>query len=131
MLSDNAEKSKNPLKKAMRRRNAKTVQFAPPTYVEASDYEFSSDEDESDGQDSSNKKVSEGNMDAGISTDQTETDTVEPLKINSKKDSKPEAIVSSEQELASGESNGSSRQSEETERPRKFLVRRGANGHSF
>lgn len=47
MLSDNAEKSRNPLKKAMRRRNAKTVQFAAPTYVEASDYDYSSDEDES------------------------------------------------------------------------------------
>ena len=46
MLSDNAEKSRNPLKKAMKRRNAKTVQFAAPTYVEASDNDYSSDEDE-------------------------------------------------------------------------------------
>lgn len=45
MLGDNPEKSKNPLKKAMRRRNAKTVQFAAPTYVEASDYDYSSDEE--------------------------------------------------------------------------------------
>lgn len=44
MLGDTAEKTKNPLKKAMRRRNAKTVQFAPPTYVEASDYDYTSDE---------------------------------------------------------------------------------------
>ena len=46
MLGDNPEKSKNPLKKAMRRRNAKTVQFAPPTYYEPSDYEYSDEEDE-------------------------------------------------------------------------------------
>lgn len=46
MLSDNSEKSRNPLKKAMRRRNTKTVQFAAPTYVEASDYDYSSSEDE-------------------------------------------------------------------------------------
>jgi hypothetical protein len=45
MLSDNSEKSRNPIKKAMRRRNAKTVQFAAPTYVEASDYDYSSDEE--------------------------------------------------------------------------------------
>lgn len=45
MLGDNPEKSKNPLKKAMRRRNAKTVQFAAPTYVEASDIDYSTDED--------------------------------------------------------------------------------------
>ncbi|TKA81117.1 hypothetical protein B0A49_01770 [Cryomyces minteri] len=46
MLGDNPEKSKNPLKKAIRRRHAKTVQFTAPTYVEASDYEYSSDEEE-------------------------------------------------------------------------------------
>ncbi|KAL1302415.1 hypothetical protein AAFC00_002809 [Neodothiora populina] len=47
MLGDNMEKSKNPLKKAMRRRNAKTVQFAAPTYVEASDYEYDTEDEES------------------------------------------------------------------------------------
>lgn len=46
MLGDNPEKSKNPLKKAMRRRNAKTVQFTAPTYVEASDVEYSTEEEE-------------------------------------------------------------------------------------
>lgn len=46
MLSDNSEKSRNPLKKAMRRRNAKTVQFAAPTYVEASDYDYSTDDED-------------------------------------------------------------------------------------
>ncbi|QIW94999.1 hypothetical protein AMS68_000517 [Peltaster fructicola] len=45
MLGDNPEKSRNPLKMAMRRRNAKTVQFAAPTYVEASDYDYSDDEE--------------------------------------------------------------------------------------
>ncbi|RVX74211.1 hypothetical protein B0A52_02043 [Exophiala mesophila] len=48
MLGDNPEKSKNPLKKAMRRRNAKTVQFTAPTYYEPSDYEYSDEEDEAD-----------------------------------------------------------------------------------
>lgn len=46
MLSDNSEKSRNPLKKAIRRRNAKTVQFAAPTYVEASDYDYESEDEE-------------------------------------------------------------------------------------
>ena len=45
MLGDNPEKSKNPLKKAMRRRNAKTVQFAAPQYFEPSDFEYSDDEE--------------------------------------------------------------------------------------
>lgn len=48
MLGDNPEKSKNPLKKAMRRRNAKTVQFTAPTYFEPSDYEYSDEEDVDD-----------------------------------------------------------------------------------
>jgi hypothetical protein len=49
MLGDNPEKSKNPLKKAMKRRNQKTVQFAPPTYYEPSEYDGTDDEgDEGD-----------------------------------------------------------------------------------
>lgn len=51
MLGDTAEKTKNPLKKAMRRRNARTVQFNPqPTYRDASDYEYSSDEEDGEEQ---------------------------------------------------------------------------------
>lgn len=50
MLGDNPEKSKNPLKKAMRRRNAKTVQFAAPTYYEPSDNDYSSDEEGGEGE---------------------------------------------------------------------------------
>ncbi|KAF2225810.1 hypothetical protein BDZ85DRAFT_316942 [Elsinoe ampelina] len=46
MLGDNAERSKNPLKKAMKRRQTKTVQFAAPTYVEASDYDYSDEEED-------------------------------------------------------------------------------------
>lgn len=46
MLGDNPDKPKNPLKKAMRRRNGKTVQFAAPTYHEASDVDYSTEEEE-------------------------------------------------------------------------------------
>jgi hypothetical protein len=45
MLGDNPEKSKNPLKIAIRRRNAKTVQFTAPTYYEPSEYDYSDDEE--------------------------------------------------------------------------------------
>ncbi|CBF88145.1 hypothetical protein AN1099.2 [Aspergillus nidulans FGSC A4] len=48
MLGDNLEKSKNPLKKAMRRRNAKTVTFTSPTYIEASDNDYSTEEEDDD-----------------------------------------------------------------------------------
>lgn len=46
MLGDNMEKSKNPLKRAIRRRNAKTVQFAAPTYVEASEYDYDTEDED-------------------------------------------------------------------------------------
>jgi len=41
MLGDNPEKSKNPFKKAMRRRNAKIVQFTTPTYYEPDTIDWS------------------------------------------------------------------------------------------
>ena len=50
MLGDNPEKSKNPLKKAMRRRNAKTVQFAAPQYYEPSEFDSSQDDSSEDGE---------------------------------------------------------------------------------
>ena len=50
MLGDEEERKPgnplNPLKKAMRRRNAKTVQFAAPSYVEPSDNDYTSEEEE-------------------------------------------------------------------------------------
>jgi len=48
MLGDTTEKSKNYLKNAMRRRNAKKVQFGGQSYVEASEHEYSSDEEDGD-----------------------------------------------------------------------------------
>ena len=54
MLGDEEDKRTgnplNPLKKAMKRRNAKTVQFTAPSYVEPSDVEYSSDEEEGNGE---------------------------------------------------------------------------------
>ena len=80
MLGDNPEKTKNPLKKAMRRRNAKTVTFAEPTYFEASENEYSSDNNEED-LDFITSAV-EARTD-GQSDEQAETavDTVAPLNI--------------------------------------------------
>lgn len=84
MLGDNPEKSKNPLKKAMRRRNAKTVQFAPPTYYEPSENEYSSDE-EGEGEELPELADTGGlalqNSDSQSA--QEEVATVEPLKIRS------------------------------------------------
>lgn len=86
MLGDNTEKSKNPLKKAMRRRNAKTVQFSAPTYYEPSEYDYSDEEEE--GEDSA---LDPDNQEEGETTDDqqegpaTSTETqaqVEPVTVN-------------------------------------------------
>jgi hypothetical protein len=100
MLGDTAEKPKNPLKKAMRRRNAKTVQFAPPTYVEASDYDYSSDE--GDGElfgGPEPKQVQQQQQAATQSSEpaQDENLQVQPLKVNgAKKEVEGDARSSSE-----------------------------------
>ena len=50
MLGDEEDKRTgnplNPLKKAMKRRNAKTVQFAAPSYAEPPDFDYSSEEED-------------------------------------------------------------------------------------
>lgn len=83
MLGDNSEKSKNPLKKAMRRRNAKTVNFAAPTYIEASDVEFSSDEDSEHG-DFFDDETLDGEEEE--TQDQNEDIVVEPLRPRAQKE---------------------------------------------
>lgn len=83
MLSDNAERSKNPLKKAMRRRNAKTVVFSEPTYYEASDYDYSTDDEEQDQDGLEDGGEAEPNeMQHDQPDDQDEITAVEPLRPN-------------------------------------------------
>ncbi|KAL8770975.1 MAG: hypothetical protein Q9209_003394 [Squamulea sp. 1 TL-2023] len=50
ILDDQTTKTKNPLKKAMKRRTGKSVQFAAPTYVEASDVDYSTEEEGEEGE---------------------------------------------------------------------------------
>ncbi|KAE8441795.1 hypothetical protein EG329_004308 [Mollisiaceae sp. DMI_Dod_QoI] len=81
MLGDQAEKSKNPLKKAIRRRNAKTVTFTAPTYVEASDNDYSTDEEEGDGDyygQNSQQEQNEEQQEQAV--EEEEVASVEPLK---------------------------------------------------
>lgn len=50
MLGDQAEKAKNPIKTAMRRRKTKNVSFAAPTYVDYSDFDYDTEEEEAEGE---------------------------------------------------------------------------------
>ncbi|KAF2199213.1 hypothetical protein GQ43DRAFT_125912 [Delitschia confertaspora ATCC 74209] len=97
MLGDMAEKSKNPLKKAIRRRNAKTVHFDDPTntYVEASDYDYSSDEENGEEELFGGADPNQAQIDSNADNSEPEPDEdlkVQPLKVNgAKKDTKADS----------------------------------------
>lgn len=85
MLCDEEEKKPgnplNPLKKAMRRRNAKTVQFSAPSYVEPSDNDYSSEEEEEgNGDYISQEQNGAAAQENEQRDDVDDTATVEPLK---------------------------------------------------
>jgi hypothetical protein len=95
---DTTEKTKNPLKKAMRRRNAKTVTFTAPTYVEPSDYEFSSEEETGDETSPPNGRSREEDQNAEDG-DQDEITAVAPLSIKQgTRDPSPEKKAASEED---------------------------------
>lgn len=81
MLGDQSDKPKNPLKKAMRRRNAKTVAFAAPTYVEASDVDYSTDEDDEEAQYFAQQQRQQDAEDSEVADDKDAT--VKPLSVRS------------------------------------------------
>jgi hypothetical protein len=117
MLGDTAEKSKNPLKKAMRRRNAKTVQFAPPTYVEASDYDYSSDEE--GGELFGGPEPKQAQQQQQQATQQADTETqddleVKPLKLGGAKKGEEDVRASGEED---GKSDDKQRGSDDVDRP--------------
>ncbi|CAI7643973.1 unnamed protein product [Penicillium pancosmium] len=129
MLGDNSEKSKNPLKKAMRRRNAKTVNFAPPTYIEASDVEYSSDDDSEHGDFFNDDETVES--EEGEAQEQTEDIVVEPLRPKAQKEKPAEQAEEAElQEKQEPERSISDprRSSEEFFDPEEPTVSRSRNG---
>ncbi|KAI2791335.1 hypothetical protein POX_c04192 [Penicillium oxalicum] len=111
MLGDNSEKSKNPLKKAMRRRNAKTVNFAPPTYIEASDVEYSTER----------KTNMETNEDIVVEPLRTRSQKERPLQ-GSDDDLSP---IKQESDRAASEAK---RSSEDFFDPEEPIVSRSRNG---
>ena len=82
MLGDNPEKSRNPLKIAMRRRNAKTVAFSAPTYFEPSDIDYSTEEDgDEDGYANGTEIAEEEETDNQHGQEIAGTEVIEPLKV--------------------------------------------------
>ena len=85
MLGDNQEKSKNPLKKAIRRRQAKIVTFTAPTYYDPSDVEWSEDENEPDSAISENdigdsRKDQQSEQQEDAKSERSETASQSPAK---------------------------------------------------
>lgn len=129
MLGDNPEKSKNPLKKAMRRRNAKTVTFTAPTFIEASEMEFSSDE-ELDGADYFNSDDEEA-ISEGIEDDMQDNEdsdiVIEPLKPKLKESDEPERVqIKQEPERVDPEERKSSEESSRSQP--ETTISRSRNG---
>ncbi|KAL4890499.1 hypothetical protein BDV59DRAFT_95310 [Aspergillus ambiguus] len=126
MLGDNSEKSKNPLKKAMRRRNAKTVTFTSPTYIEASDVEYS-DEEFDDQASWHDEDAARGDVDEQHS--QTDDIVVEPLRPKSKDKTTEETEDVEETRRPDRSSPDKNRSSQELSEPEvESTVSRSRNG---
>ncbi|CAI7635429.1 unnamed protein product [Penicillium palitans] len=128
MLGDNNEKSKNPLKKAMRRRNAKTVNFGAPTYIDASDVDYSTDDDSEHGDFFNDDETLDGEEEDV--QEQAEDIVVEPLRPKAQKETATEhadANVAEKQDLqrSSSDRRPSSEEFFEAEEP---TVSRSRNG---
>jgi hypothetical protein len=98
MLGDNAEKSKNPLKKAMRRRNAKTVTFASPTFFEASDIDYSTEEEEEEEAEQAEEEETRAESQDTQYDIQDEDMVVEPLRPKPHKEKVSRVLESEEEE---------------------------------
>lgn len=101
MLGDNSEKSKNPLKKAMRRRNAKNVTFTAPTYIEASDIDWSTEDEIDDG----DSLIDAGEImrdDDDLQDDRNDDIVVEPLRPKSNRDKVTEDSENTDETQQSG-----------------------------
>lgn len=99
MLGDNPEKSKNPLKKAMRRRNTKTVTFSSPTYYEPSEVEYSTEEEQGDGECvDDEEETSRGEAQDTEEENRDENIVVEPLRPKHKEKKAWESEIAQERD---------------------------------
>ncbi|TGJ76424.1 hypothetical protein E0Z10_g10880, partial [Xylaria hypoxylon] len=104
MLGDQAEKTRNPIMAAVKRRKAKNVSFAPPTVVNYSEIDYSDEEgEEDDGQDSQHAAQQEDQQQQATSQQATadimeedESAKVEPLKPRNQKQVKIDTARSEE-----------------------------------
>lgn len=111
MLSDSAahdsssKTSRNPLKKAIRRRNAKTVTFTDPIFYEACGYDYSSDDQQEEGEPEEARGGAQGGDDGdGASRGGGESEAAERVGIDDGEDALVEPHSSDHSASASGAS---------------------------
>jgi hypothetical protein len=109
MLGDQPDKARNPIRSAMKRRKTKTVQFAAPTYVDYSDIDYSTEEEDADGnmfaQQQQAQQTQQSQQSTGDSEMEDETARVEPLKPRSQP---KQAKAESKRQEAGGDTDSSS-----------------------
>ena len=91
MLHDAPAKSQNPIKNALRRRNAKSVAFAPTQYFE---YTTPSDESEEEGEgEEGEEEGEEADVTTAATTSDDDITLVEPLEITPRSVLKPTLAI--------------------------------------
>ncbi|KAK4106387.1 hypothetical protein N658DRAFT_502867 [Parathielavia hyrcaniae] len=140
MLGDQPDKARNTIRSAMKRRKAKTVQFAAPTYVDYSDIDYSTEEEDAEGntlaqQQQQAQQTQQSQQSAGNSEMEDETAKVEPLKPRSQqKQAKAESKQTDARQDAGGDTDPSgtnksvSRASEEATEVRADGPKKTSNG---
>lgn len=88
MLGDQPDKAKNGIRSAMKRRKAKNVQFAAPTYVDYSDFDYSTEEEDAETsvfvqQQQQGQQTQQSQQSTGDTNMDDEAARVEPLKPKS------------------------------------------------
>ena len=108
MLDDQNTKTRNPLKKAIKRRAGKSVQFTAPTYFEASDVEYSTEEEgeEGEGEYQPNQDDRSEQQEPDQESRADDDIVVEPLKAGSRLDSTSEPQAQAKQTATGTDQNG-------------------------
>jgi hypothetical protein len=103
-FEDSLEKPKNPLTRAILRRNKKAVAFAEPTYRDAPIYDWSSEEEEEEegdakAENNAEQQQAQNGYDNAQDEDGDEISTVAPLSIRGSQNGRPNSDAESQQEM--------------------------------
>jgi hypothetical protein len=105
-FEDSLEKPKNPISRAIRRRGRKQVSFADPTYRDAPQYDFTSEEEEDDDQEVEGQVETNGDgvyaqngHEQGQADDVDEITAVAPLNIKNSTNNAQQSSQSSSDQI--------------------------------